>query len=88
MVRLMVEDVTMLKAERVVAHVRFRGGATRDLDLSLPLNAWQLRQTEAHVIADIDRLLDHHTDGVVVAILTQRGLRPGNAERFRRLQFS
>lgn len=87
MVRLMVEDVTMLKAERVVAHIRFRGGATRDLDLPLPLNAWQLRQTEAHVIAEIDRLLDHHTDGEVVAILNQRGLHPGHAERFRRLQF-
>ncbi len=47
MVRLMLEDVTLLKQDELVAHVRFRGGATRTLRLPLPLNAWQLRQTSA-----------------------------------------
>lgn len=87
MVRLMLEDVTLLKQDELVAHVRFRGGATRTLRLPLPLNAWQLRQTDPNVLAEIDRLLDHHTDGEVIAILNQRGLRPGNAKRFSRLQF-
>ena len=85
MVRLMLEDVTMIKAERVVAHVRFRGGATRSLSLDLPLNAWQQRMQKPEVVAEIDRLLEHHTDGEIVALLNQRGLRPGQASRFNRL---
>jgi hypothetical protein len=82
MVRLLLEDVTLLKTDQLVAHVRFRGGATRSLRLPLPLNAWQLRQTDPAVVAEIDRLLDHHTDGEIAAILNARGLRPGVADRF------
>ena len=85
MVRLLLEDVTLLKQEELIAHVRFRGGAARTLRLPLPLNAWQLRQTHPEVLAEIDRLLDHHTDAEVVAILNERGLRPGHAPRFSRL---
>ena len=85
MVRLLLEDVTLLKQDVLVAHVRFRGGATRTLRLPLPLNAWQLRLPDPAVVAEIDRLLDHHTDGEVVAILNARGLRPGQAARFNRL---
>ena len=82
MVRLMVEDVTLFRSERITAHVRFRGGATRTLDLARPLRAWELRQTDPQVVAEIDRLLDDHTDGEIVTILNQRGMRPGLAKRF------
>lgn len=85
MVRLLLTDVTVLKQDELVAHVRFRGGADRTLHLPLPLNAWQLRQTNPLVLAEIDRLLDHHTDREVVAILNERGVRPGHASRFNRL---
>jgi DNA invertase Pin-like site-specific DNA recombinase len=82
MVRLMVEDVTLIRGERIVAQVRFRGGATRSLDLARPLRAWELRQTNPQVVAEIDRLLDDHTDGEIVTFLNQRGVRPGLANRF------
>jgi DNA invertase Pin-like site-specific DNA recombinase len=85
MVRLMLEDVTMIKGERVVAHVRFRGGASRTLSLDLPLNAWQKRMQKPEVVAEIDRLLEHHTERQIVAILNQRGLTPGAAKCFNRL---
>ncbi|MGH7759907.1 MAG: recombinase family protein [Candidatus Dormibacteraceae bacterium] len=85
MVRLILEDVTLLKQEQLVAHVRFRGGATKTLNLPLPLNAWQQRMQDPAVVAEIDRLLEHHTDGEIVDLLNQRGLRPGNATRFNRL---
>jgi hypothetical protein len=87
LVRLLLDDVTLLRQDELVAHVRFRGGATQTLQLPLPRNAWQLRMTDPQVLAEIDRLLDHHTDGEVIALLNQRGLRPGNADRFSRLQF-
>lgn len=82
MVRLLLEDVTLLRAEQIVAHVRFRGGATRTLRLPLPRNAWQLRQIDPGVVAEIDRLLDDYTDGEVADILNARGLRPGMGDNF------
>jgi hypothetical protein len=65
MIRLLLEDVTLLRMDEVVAHVRFRGGATHSLRLPLPLSAWQLRKTDPAVVAEIDRLLDHHTEAEI-----------------------
>lgn len=77
MVRLLVEDVTLVKTQEIVAHVRFRGGATKTLALPLPLPAWALRQTSAEVVAEIDRLLDDYTDRQIASLMTSRGFRSG-----------
>jgi hypothetical protein len=82
MVRLLLEDATLTKADAVVAQVRFRGGATHTVRLPLPLSAPELRKTHPTVVAEIDRLLDHHTDAEIADILNARGLRPGVADRF------
>ncbi len=82
MVRLLLEDVTLVKADEVVAQIRFRGGATQKIRLPLPLSAPELRKTHPMVVAEIDRLLDHHTDAEIADILNARGLRPGVADRF------
>jgi hypothetical protein len=82
MVRLLLDDVTLMRGDEIVAHVRFRGGATRTLTLPLPLNAAQLRKVDPAVVAEIDRLLDEHTDAEIVDILNAKGFRPGVAERF------
>jgi Recombinase len=82
MVRLLLEDVTLLKADDVVAQFRFRGGATHTIRLPLPLSAPELRKTDPTVVAEIDRLLDHHTDAGIADILNARGLRPGVADQF------
>ena len=42
MSRLLLEDVALMRADEIVAHVRFRGGATHSLQLPLPLSAAQL----------------------------------------------
>ncbi len=84
MVRLLVEDVTLSKGEQLTAQVRFKGGAARTLTLPLPRPAWALWQTEPHVIAEIDRLLDQHTDGQIAALLTQRGWHAGKGGPFTR----
>jgi hypothetical protein len=65
-----------------VAQVRFRGGATQTLHLPLPLPATELRKTPSSVVAEIDRLIDEHTDLEIAEILNARGLRPGVADRF------
>lgn len=51
MVRLLLEDVTLLKTDVVVAQIRFRGGATHTLRLPLPLSAPELRKTHSAVVA-------------------------------------
>jgi DNA invertase Pin-like site-specific DNA recombinase len=82
MVRLLIEDVTLLRTDAVVAHVRFRGGAARTLTLPLPLAAADLRRTDPAIVAEIDVLLEEHTDAQVAAILEERGIRPSVSTRF------
>lgn len=82
MVRLLIEDVTLLKADEVVAHVRFRGGAIHTLRLPRPRPAVQLHQIDPAVVAEVDRLLEEHTDREIADILNSRGRQPGVADKF------
>jgi hypothetical protein len=85
MVRLLLEDVTLIKTvEGLTAHLRFRGGATTTLTLARALNAWQLRETNTEIVALIDQLLDTHTDGDVATILNARGYLSGSRQAFHR----
>jgi hypothetical protein len=64
--------------------VRYRGGRTQTLSVAIPLNAWQRRRTDPRIVAEMDRLLDEHTDGQVAAILRERGMstpRPASPSR-------
>ncbi len=73
--RLLIEDVTLIKAEVITAHVRLRGGATRTLTVPVGLPAWMLRKTPATIVSMIDELLDTHSEGEITAILNERGHR-------------
>ncbi|MCO5172378.1 MAG: recombinase family protein [Planctomycetes bacterium] len=84
-VRLLLEDVTLKRGDAIEAHVRFKGGATKSLSLPLPLSAWQMRKTSPEVVAEIDRLLDQHTDAEIAALLNERGLRSGEGRVAHRL---
>jgi hypothetical protein len=75
MLRLMVDDVTLIKGDEITAHIRFRGGATHTLTLPRPLPAWKVRQIDPDLIAEIDRLISEHTDAEIAAILRERGVR-------------
>ena len=86
MVRLLVDDVTLVKtAVGLTAHVRFRGGATSSLHLPPALSAWQLRQTSPQVVALIDQRLDDHTAGQIAAQLNADGYVSGAGRAFHRL---
>jgi DNA invertase Pin-like site-specific DNA recombinase len=85
MVRLLMDDVTLIKAgDGLTAHVRFRGGATTTLTLARALNAWQLRETSAEIVALIDHLLDRHADRDIATILNARGYVSGTGQPFQR----
>ena len=84
MLRLLVEDVTLVKGpEAIAVQVRFRGGGTRSVSASRPLPSWKTWLTPAETVAEIDRLLEQHTEGEIARILNERGLRSGQGGRFR-----
>ena len=83
MIRLLIEDVTLIKVDgRITAQMRFRGGSTTTLTLPAPQPAWQVRTTCPEVIAEIGKLLDDSTDRQVADILNERGFHSGMGERF------
>ena len=82
LVRLLLEDVTLIQSEEITAHVRFKGGITKTLTLPRPLNYWEGRKTPSEVVTEIDRLLDHHTEKEIAGILNERGVRSGDGKAF------
>lgn len=85
LVRLIIEDVTLIKEGDIIVHVRFKGGTTKSIVLPRPLSAGEMRKTTADVIKEIDRLLDEHTEGEIAALLNQRGLQSGDKKSFHRM---
>jgi DNA invertase Pin-like site-specific DNA recombinase len=82
LVRLLLEDVTLIQKDEITAHIRFKGGITKTLTLPRPLNYWEGRKTPADVVSEIDRLLDHHTEKEIAGILNQRDVRSGDGKAF------
>jgi hypothetical protein len=85
MARLLIADVTLLKGNELRAQVRFKGGATRTLTLPSPKPRWMLQQTQATVVAEINRLLEAHTDAEIAALLNDQGMISGSGKPFKRL---
>ena len=44
-VRLLLEDVTLIRNDEIIVHVRFKGGGTKTLTLPRPLTSWELKTT-------------------------------------------
>jgi len=75
MARLLLEDVTLRREREVIVQVRFKGGATRELQLPLPKPVWALRLTTSEVMATIDQLLGERTPSEIANLLNQRQCR-------------
>ena len=82
MVRLLIEDVTLLKGDQISIGICFRGGATRRLTIPAPLPSYRTWQTAPDIVAQIDRLLDQYTEGEIAAQLNQQGLHSGKGGHF------
>ena len=79
--RLLLTDVTVTRtSDTITAHVRLAGGQTCTLTLPVPKRAWEIRQTPASTITEVDRLLDHHTCAEIAGILRRRGLANGEGK--------
>jgi DNA-binding transcriptional regulator YiaG len=82
MVRLMLEDVTLIRKEQISVNIRFKGGATKMLTLPLSLSAFMERKTRPDIVKEVDRLLEHHHDTEIAAIFNKRGVQTGNKVPF------
>jgi len=82
MVRLMIEDATILKGEQITLHLRFRGGATTTLTVPRPLTYFEERRTQSQLVSEIDELLTEHHDAEVAKILVDRERKPGGGGIF------
>jgi hypothetical protein len=82
MMALLIEDVTLVKADRVSIHVRFRGGKTRSLVIDKPKPIAQIRKTLAEVVQQVDALLETCTDRQVAARLNELGYRNWRGQTF------
>jgi DNA invertase Pin-like site-specific DNA recombinase len=78
MVRLLLEDVTLVQEEVITAQVRFRGGATQTL--TVPISHG--RRSAPELITLIDELLNDFTDAEVAEQLNQRGWRTYEGKLF------
>jgi DNA invertase Pin-like site-specific DNA recombinase len=77
--RLLIHDITVAKdpnCKKIIRlHVRWQGGATETLDITLPLNrAEAVRYPEAFV-ARIRELATRHDDESIIAVLSAEGYR-------------
>lgn len=82
MVRLLIDDVTLGRDGAVTAQVRFKGGQTTRLEVAVGLPAFEARRTPAAVVAQIDRLLDDHTEAGVADQLNLAGVASGTGQPF------
>jgi hypothetical protein len=82
LIRLLLEDVTLLKAKQLTVHVRFKGGATHTLMIPRQLSAWQMRKTPQAVVDAIDTLLNEMTDHHIAESLNAQGLQSGTGRAF------
>ena len=82
MLRLLVEDVTVIKTHEITLQVRLRGGATQTLTIPAARPIWQTWVTPPEVVQMIDGLLNEYTEEQVATILNERGLHAGKGGSF------
>jgi hypothetical protein len=69
----LIEDVTLIKAEEITLHVRFRGGKTQSLSVARPVPIARVRKTKPEVIEALDQLLNTCTDRQAATELNKMG---------------
>src|SRR6516165_1610368 len=85
MLRLLIEDVTLVKRQNIQIHIRWKGGATTSLERPLPLSAPDLVRTPADTVELVRALATEQTDAQIARTLNARWLRTGRKNRFTRL---
>lgn len=82
MLALLIDDVTLIKGEKIAIHVRFRGGRTTTLEIDKPKPISLIRKTPPEVIRQVDELLETCTDRQVAMQLNALGYKNWRGESF------
>ena len=82
MLRLLIEDVTLLRGDQIRIQIRWKGGATTELERPLPLSAPDLRRTPAGIVEAVRALATEKTDAQIARSLQSRWLRSGTGKPF------
>lgn len=85
MLRLVIEDVTLRREDKIHVDIRWRGGATSSMDVPLPLSAPDLRRTPPATVEQVRALAAEQTDGQIACTLNGRFLKTGTGKPFSRL---
>jgi hypothetical protein len=87
MLRLLIEDVTLLRGDRTIQiQIRWKGGASTTLERPRPLGAADLRRTPPAIVEMIRALATEQTDRQIADTLNARWLRSGTGQSFTRLR--
>jgi DNA invertase Pin-like site-specific DNA recombinase len=84
MVRLLIEDVTLLKADVIHVKVRFKGGDSMEKCVPIPSVIWKRRQTSTEVIEQIRKMAPLKIDSEIAKELNQQRLHSGTGLSFSR----
>jgi len=84
--RLLIEDVTLIRDRKIHLHIRWKAGATTSMERPLPLSAPDLNRTSATVVELVRALATEQTDGQIAETLNDRWLRTGTGQPFSRLR--
>ncbi len=85
MLRLLIEDVTLVRNQKIQIHIRWKAGATTSLERPLPLSAPDLVRTPAEIVELVRVLATEQTDAQIARNLNARWLRTGRKHSFTRL---
>ncbi len=86
MLRLLIEDVTLLRDQAIQLQIRWKGGATTTLECPRPLGAPDLRRTPAEIVEMVRALATEQTDHQIATTLNGRWLRTGTGQPFHRVR--
>jgi hypothetical protein len=75
MLALLIEDITLLKADQIATHVRFRGGETRSVSVEAPTILAMVRKVKPEVLTQLDQLLGTCADHEAADRLNAPGYR-------------
>lgn len=88
MLRLLVEDITLLREQTLHIHIRWKGGATTSLERPLPLSAPDLKRTPATIVEHVRALATDRTDKAIAQTLNAQYLRSGTGRPFTRIRIA
>jgi hypothetical protein len=85
MLRLLIEDVTLVKDRKIHIYIRWKAGATTSVERPLPLSAPDLVRTPADIVELVRALATEQTDAQIARTLNARWLHSGRNRSFTRL---